>query len=390
MKLKGIDVAYIFSLAIFWRFALFILVAIAIRTIPLQQNFLGGSKDLYLSNPHLWSWANFDGEHYILIARYGYKPLLYYFFPLYPLLSSTLSTLFKGTDLMRIMASGLLVSHLSILFALVGLWKLVGLDYPKSTVRWVVVLLMFFPVSYYFISFYTESLFFVLLIWAFYFARQKKWLAAGILGALCSATRTTGILLLPVFLVEYALQYFSSSKKPNKGKIVVDLVSIAITSLGLIAYMLYLHKLSGNAFAFNESGYIYGEYRSQTPILLPQVFYRYIFKVIPNLTWSYFPEVFTTLLEFGVASLLLLFSILGLLRLRMSYWLYMVMGFVTPTLYLNFVSLPRYALVLFPAFILAADLVSSRKKPLKGIILGVSFSLFIAATLMFTRGFWVS
>jgi hypothetical protein len=47
---------------------LFVFLFLAIPIFTLQQNFLGWGISNYLKSPQIWSWANFDGEHYLLIA----------------------------------------------------------------------------------------------------------------------------------------------------------------------------------------------------------------------------------------------------------------------------------------------------------------------------------
>jgi len=57
------------------------------RLIPYAGNF--PYRDLLISynlSQVLYSWANFDGAHYINIARDGYHQFDQAFFPLYPLM----------------------------------------------------------------------------------------------------------------------------------------------------------------------------------------------------------------------------------------------------------------------------------------------------------------
>src|SRR3989344_1707248 len=65
--------------------------------------------------PHfLTALANFDGAHYLLIAKNGYAQYQQAFFPLYPLLIRWLSPLFLNNHLV----TGLLISNLSFLVGL--------------------------------------------------------------------------------------------------------------------------------------------------------------------------------------------------------------------------------------------------------------------------------
>ena len=64
--------------------------------------------------PFLRAFANFDGIHYIHIARYGYNQYEQAFFPLYPLLISILQPLSGG----RYFWTGFLISNVTFLLGL--------------------------------------------------------------------------------------------------------------------------------------------------------------------------------------------------------------------------------------------------------------------------------
>ncbi|MBX4205585.1 glycosyltransferase family 39 protein [Candidatus Microgenomates bacterium] len=364
-----------------WRVTLFSIIYLALKYVPLQNNFLGGGKSNYLQNPYLWSFANFDGEHYLSIAQSGYKSLQYFYFPLFPIATSFFSGLFNRS-IQNIVFIGQFISNLAFFISLIGIWKLVKIDYSSKIAKICIILLLVFPTSFYFASFYTESLFLMFVVWSFYFARRKKWFFAAILGGLSSATRSTGVFLFPALFVEYLLN--------EKNKKLSTVITLFLIPLGLIFYMLYLKNKTGDFFAFNYSGYIFGEYRSAKPIPLPQVFYRYIFKIIPNLNLKYFTGTFPILFEFLTAITLTLVSLFSITKMRLSYWVYMVAGFVTPTLYLSFVSLPRYILVLFPTFIFLSVYISKLPKILQMSIFALLFAGLIISLSLFSRGFWIA
>ena len=178
--------------------------------------------------------------------------------------------------------------------------------------------------------------------------------------------------------------------------------------LGLSFYMFYLKRETGDPLEFFHSVSIFGEQRVPGFVLLPQVFYRYVFKVLPNIDYSYFPVVFTTWMEtitavsFGGLGLL---GILGgfVLRLhsgsmrriripkiRLSYVTYLVIGYLIPTLSGSFSSMPRYVLVLFPAYIIMAMFLSRVPKIAANLIFFLLIISLFIVTSLFTRGYWVS
>lgn len=357
------DLSFVIKSFLIWRIGLFLVLFLAVKFIPLQQHFLGGGMTNYLKAPWLWAWANFDGEHYLSIAKVGYANGEQAFFPLYPLLIR----LFGGG-----VGVGLLISNFFFLLALVGLSKLILLDWNRKIAKTVTVLLLLFPASFYFGGVYTESLFLALTVWSFYLVRRQKWFWASILGAVASATRIIGILLLPTLAV----------RKRSFWLLVIP--------IGLVAYMFYLNQTAGDPFKFLHTLPGFGEQRSAIPILLPQVFYRYLVKILPNLNYGYFPVVFTTLTELAVGTVFLALSILAFFKLRPDYAVFLFLGYLTPTLSGSFSSLPRYVAVLFPAFILIALWVNKLSWLLKITVYGILAICLAISTALFVRGFWLA
>ena len=366
------DFKFIFSSFVLWRLATFLFLFLAIKFVPLQlgHNFLGGGYGNYLSEPWLWSWANFDGEHFLSIARFGYQPLTYFYFPVFPLLARFLGiALGEGAKIF----SGLIVSNVSFLLALIGFWKLILLDYKRDVAKLAIVLLLLFPTSFYFGSYYSESIFLALVVWSFYFARTGKWILSGILGGVSTATRIIGAALLPALVLE----------KKRKWPIV-------LIPLGIIIYMYYLNVKTGDPFNFLNEISIFGDQRSSSFVLLPQVFYRYFVKILPVLNYQYFPGTFTTYLELASAILFLALSVLAFIKLRASYAIYLALGYLVPTLSGSFSSLPRYVLSLFPGFILLAIYSQKLSKVWKTVLFSLLFIGLAVSTCLFLRGYWVS
>lgn len=142
-----------------------------------------------------------DVNWYIGIAEHGYdhmpfnadEPRNWAFFPLFPLLLRLASYL-TG----EFVITGMLLSHLCFLLALFLLHRLALLfKLNADDADRCVFYLAVFPVSYFFSVPLPESLFLMLTVASFYFAKSERWWLAGLCGALASATRTTGVLLLP-------------------------------------------------------------------------------------------------------------------------------------------------------------------------------------------------
>lgn len=368
-----------------WRLLLVVFLSLAMKFVPLQDNFIGGGHENYLRNPLLWSGVNFDGEHYLTISQNGYQPLTYFFFPVYPTIVSFFGN-FLGGDIETLSYIGIIISHVSFLLALIGIWKLTLIDFNEKVARLVILTILLFPTSFFFISFYTESFFLMLAVWSFYCFQRKQYFLATVFGGISSATRVIGSII--------AVSFFTDFLKRRKYRLMVYL---PIVFIGMLLYMYYLKIRTGDPFEFFNTISIFGQQRSSQLVLLPQVFYRYFFKILPNLNYSYFPSLFTTYLELVSAILFFSLSILAFCKknnesriLKIDYAVYLFLGFLIPTFAGSFSSMPRYVLVLFPGFILLSTFIVKWPRTAKLLYFLVSLLGLGIATAFFVRGIWIA
>ena len=389
-----------------WRVLLFVFLFLAIQLLPLQFDFIGGGLSEYLKKPQLWAWANFDGEHFLQIAKGGYSDLTYFFFPGLPLFIRFMN--FFGGTLIAFLKTGLVVSNVSLILALIGVYKLVSKDFKEKTARNTIFLILLFPTSFYLGSVYSESLFLAMVVWSFYLARSNKWIASGVLASLSAITRLVGVGMFPALICEAYL-----TRKDKDFNLKQTLLGLFIIPLGIIFYMYFLYSSTGDPLDFLHTVGIYGPQRSSTFILLPQVFYRYIFKILPSVSYNYFPA-----LAFVMRVWLWMFTwqamrswvavhrkhhrftdvegdphsplLIGLWKLRLSYSIFLLMGLVLPSLSGSFSSMPRYVIVLFPAFILLSLYLEKAGKFIRYLVYSLLFLSLGLATALFVRGYWVS
>ncbi len=362
----------IFKYILTWQMAIIIVSRSAGLFLPLQETYIGGATQAYVENPLLYSRANFDGNHYLTIARRGYGYAQQAFFPLYPNLIRYFS------KYMLPVTSGVAISIVSFFIAIIFLVKLVKLDDSDPNIaKWTIISLLTFPTSFFLGSVYTEGLFLMLVVLSFYCARTGRWWLAGIFGAFASYTRFVGIFLLPALLFEW----FETSK--NKK----NLIPILLIPIGLLIYMQFLDKTTGDPFAFIHVQKLFGQGRSEKFILLYQVFWRYIKMVFTvDLNNPIYP---TVVLEFVTGIAFLWASIAVAIKQRRSYAVFAVLSYLIPTLTGNLVSLPRYILTAFPFFIGYGRFLTQYKH-LRLIILPVSGLLLVIYLGMFIRGYWVA
>lgn len=328
----------------------------------------------------LYSWANFDGVHYLGIAENGYfAEFTQAFFPLYPMLMKIFNF-----SIGNFLVSGLLISHVSLCIALWFLLKLIKLDFSDHVAVQTLIFLLLFPTSFYFGAVYNESLFLMVTVLSFYCMRTKRQNWAIVFGALASATRIIGIFLLPALLYEKYQQLHA--KSPKQATNIVEYLPLLGVALGLLSYMLFLQLQYGDALYFVHAQPAFGAQRSADKlILLYQVIYRYL-KMIVTVDWS--SVLFYTVLQEFISSMVFLgLTIFSFIKVRRSYAIFALLSFILPTLTGTFSSMPRYVLLLFPAFIVLGQI--KNKRIVYGLY-AISAILLALNVLLFTRGYWIA
>lgn len=172
------------------------------------------------------------------------------FFPLFPMVWRA-AALLTG----ELTITGIVLSNLFFIGALILLYKLaLAFSLDEKDAGRSLFYLAIFPTSYFFSLPLTESLFLLVTLGSFYAARRERWWLAGLCGALASATRVTGVLLLPALFLIYWHTYGSFSLRDllRRDFWKPRLLWLGIMPSGLFAFMYYLYLLTGNAFAFKD------------------------------------------------------------------------------------------------------------------------------------------
>lgn len=380
-------VKFIISVFIIWRLFLFVSLYVAGQVIPPRTGFdyvrVWNFVKPYqpVDSPLLYPHANFDGIHYLSIAGEGYKDNGR-FFPLYPL-AIHFTSFFAGTGnpfgAIQFF-TGLILSNIFFLINLFVLYRLVRLDYSDNIAKLSVLFLTVFPTSFFFGSIYSESLFLLLALLSFYYARKSSWLKSSIFALLLATTRLTGIIILPVLIIEF----FQQNKKDFSLQKALPLLMIP---LGFLSFVFYNYFTWKDAFYFIKShGDIANSRSVESIVLIPQTLFRYI-KILFSLSPSVH-EWWIAVLELGI-----FFFVVSLLfvawkkKIHSSYILFSTLCFLLPTLSGTFTGLPRYALTLFPIFITLALI---KSKIVHFAYIGISIVLLFILFLLFSRGYYIA
>ena len=274
-----------------------------------------------------------DAWFYRQIAISGYEPRsldgkpknTWAFFPVYPLLVRALGGDAASFSIVAVLTSN--VALLAALFAVAASGRALGA--PDDDVERATWYLALFPTSYFFSLPMTESLFLLLSAGAVLAAAQKHWWAAGILGALASATRVIGICLLPALF----LLPFQQRRPPSKQQL-----WLLIAPLGFIAFVCYLYMRTGDPLAFVHAQTLWGRGASTRidPPFAPGL--------VISKPWNF------VALNAAAAMLMIVVGLAFLVRRQWSYAVYTLLSVALPLSSGSVQSLARYALVDFPLF----------------------------------------
>jgi hypothetical protein len=203
-----------------------------------------------LASQLLGPWANWDGQWFVRVASAGYlHKNSQAFFPLYPLAVRGVHYL-TGSYVV----AGTIVSWGAIALALWLLYRMVAARFDPTTAAWTVAFLSFFPTSFYLTSVYSESLFLLFSIAAFYFGERRNWALAGLAGMLAVLTRNTGLLLLiPLALLMVEQDHAKGALAWARALFRPRTLWLGLVPLGLLLYMGFLQVKFGQPLLFAQA-----------------------------------------------------------------------------------------------------------------------------------------
>jgi mannosyltransferase PIG-V len=344
----------IFVCAIAFRVVSAILGLAAILTIPLA---LPAQTTMFAEPSAFWDqFARYDAGWYYQIARYGYwfvpggpsagvgKAGKVAYFPLYPL-AARLASMPFGHSQPAFYLGAIVVSWTAFAAAMVALYSLARLDLDEAQAERASLLTAIFPFAFFFGMVYSESLFLLLTLLTFYAFRTRRWIAGGIAGALATATRVNGILMLP------ALAWIAwRAAAPAPRDRLRAIIGLALVGTGIAAYSLYVYRLSGNPFEWAASISQWNYHPGRAPWLAPlQLLSRLTTHPYRYLTTDPM-AVYDTL--YGATAIVFSLAIPFVwYRLGVAYALFMALNLWLPLSSGVFEGVGRYCSVLFPFFI---------------------------------------
>lgn len=385
-------VAYCAAVFIVVRLAIMVVGYVGTAVLPERgQVSVPGREDRpYVAGPHnlITALEQQDALWFFRIAEDGYDPEdgSAAFFPLYPMAVRAASWAIPGGP--HPLAAGLLVSNLAFFLALCMLHALVLRERNEQIARRTVLYLAIFPTSFFFFAPYSESLFLLLAVTAFWAARRARWPTAGVAGACAAATRSVGIVLAPALLVEGVHQWREQKNASSDGRsderglgsLAWRLGWAIVPAAGLLAYMGFWQAASGDAFA---------------PMHFQALWQRELVFPLKALFDGTGDAIFGggyPLLDWLVVVPALVAAGYCVIRLRPAYAVYTWLGILLPLSLVwdprPLMSMPRFVLVLFPIFWAMAEAVERKRLP-HTLVVGLSAGGLGVMTLLFVNSYFV-
>lgn len=341
-------------------------------TFPLNQR---EQFTIFGTTSPFWdTFARYDTGHFETIAWSGYAPAPggrsnIAYFPVYPMLMRMVGRIF-GRHHATFYLSGIGISWACFILAMVALYYLARLDLPRHRAERAVLLTMIFPFAFFFGVAYSESTFLLFTVLAFYGFRTRRWVAGGLCGAVATATRVPGIMMLPA-LAWMAWQYGQPTRRDRIGAA----AGLALAASGFGAYCLYIYQLTGHPFEWAATLQRWGYHPGGSPWLSPLRLVRALV-THPYLYLATDPmAVYDTL--YGVTGILFVAAIPFIWRrFGAGYGLFMLLNLWLPLSSGVFEGVGRYCSVLFPCFIWLATIRSR----------SVATALIVVFALFYTLG----
>ncbi len=334
-------------------------------------------------------WLQKDAVWYLAIAQrgYDYSPVAQSranFFPLYPLLIHLVAPLVAIFPVANPAAlAGMAIAWLAFAGACVALYQLALGRFGRRVAIGSVTLLALFPFSFYYGAVYTESIYLLLAAWAFVALERERWWLAGALAGLASAARPPGLLIGACVALAYALAWLRT-RHPLRP----DILALALTPLGTMAYMLYCWARWGDPLAYintSRAGWHGGQMRLGG--------LRFIAHILAHpIRWLTPPDL--------TSAVTLLWIILALAFLVALPWVWRALGPVYTFFALASIlapvldfptanSLGRYLSVVFPVFMVVAYLLRGHPR-VAGWLAVVSGMLLLFFASCFVAGYGLS
>jgi hypothetical protein len=334
--------------------------------------------------------VRWDMAWYFGIATEGYRVISHdptaqqniVFFPAFPMLMRAAGRLLGGAT-MAFVVGGTLVALGGFFWALTYLFRLArDLTGDDDPARYAVWLLAAYPFALFYGAVYTESLYLLGAVAAFFHFRRREWWAAGAWGLLVGLTRPNGCFLSIPLAVMAAAPWLPSwvggqgtgigeqgsgtrgeqaqtreDRRPLR-RLVPALAAAAMPGIGVLLYSAFVWRIAGDPLAWAEGHAAWGrEYQGLSTLISD----RYSWLANEGV-YAYTSQVPGDLLNGLGALFVLLATVPVARRFGLAYALFILVNILPPMAAGGMLSVGRFSSVLFPAFIWFAAVIPVRHR----------------------------
>jgi hypothetical protein len=158
---------------------------------------------VFANTPILDGLVRWNSGWYESVASHGYfidppsGATNIAFLPVYPIVVRAITAIVGN-----VFVGGLATSNIAFLLVLFLLYRLIRNEEDSRTARWAVLFVAAAPLGILFSAMYPDSLLVLFVLATFYYARQGRWLAAGLAGALAALTDMMGLAASIIIAIE--------------------------------------------------------------------------------------------------------------------------------------------------------------------------------------------
>jgi hypothetical protein len=311
--------------------------------------------------------ARWDAQWYLEIARHGYhwngnshlqQPVV--FFPVMPMAMHA-GRVIAGVHLLN---GGLLIALCAFFAALVYLHRVAAPLAGERAAHLAVWALAAYPFAVYFAAPYTEALYLLGAIAAFFHLQRNEWRIAAAWGLLVGLSRPNG------FLLSIPLATLSAASADRRTPHLGGIAAAAAPIVGTAAYSLYLYVVVGDPLAWIEGQAAWGRSVASSwahggPFAWPHSFTAWLI-----------------LLHAGAALFVLLSIVPTMRRFGLPFALFTAVNIFSALYTGGLQSVGRMTSVLFPAFMWIGASVPERHAP--WLIAAFAIGQVFVAVLFFT------
>jgi hypothetical protein len=330
--------------------------------------------DLPATPPFIGKFIRWDAQWYTYIAEHGYNDQTIVFFPVLPVLIRLVSHLGLSPGV-----SGFAVCNLCTFLSFWMMYRLFRLDCPESVTQRALLAYAVFPTAFFLNSIYTEAPFILCSLASVYFARTGRWWYAGLFAAAAALIRNLGLCLFFPLLYDY----LHGDRRRRKS--LAGMFPLLLAPLAVLAYIAYNYSLTGDPIAFVHSQKLWGRQFGWPWENIAANIRLMLTPGWPVVPGTILDSITVPLFLAGLAALTLNARFIIQESYLILGWLWLLIPLCSMTPAFPLYSLSRFVLIIFPFYLLVAQL------PERGyrLFIVVSAGLLIVCTALFVNWFWI-